>query len=452
MFRQVLAIAGNTFLESIRQPIYIVLLLAGGLMQAANTLLSAYSMAHGDASELAGDNKLLLDMGLATVFVVATLLTGFIATAVVSREIEDRTVLMVIAKPVGRPVFVIGKHLGVTAAILLATLILLVFFFLAIRHEVMSTARDHVDGPVVLFGALAVVIAVAVGVWGNFFYGWVFSSVAVLTLAPLSLVAWLGVLLIDKKWAFQPIATDFKPQILLASACVMLAMPVLTSIAVAAGTRLGQVMTIVVCAGAFILGLLSNYLLGRPAFDNSPAARIVAAEPVEDADSDLSEGGDVWRLTVDRPPPDFPAPGAPIYYGANPNGLRLAVPRQEGAFAGDPSSGEALRRAETPALVLRTVEVGPQYVLTIANAGGLAVERPPAPGDLLFLRPTGVNPLAFVAWSVVPNLQFFWLVDAITQGHPIPGRYLGLVSAYSFVQVAGFLCVGIILFQKRDVG
>ena len=57
-----------------------------------------------------------------------------------------------------------------------------------------------------------------------------------------------------------------------------------------------------------------------------------------------------------------------------------------------------------------------------------------------------------MAWGTAPNLQFFWLVDAVTQAHPIPPRYVGLVALYSLAQVTGLLALAVILFQKRDVG
>ena len=81
MFGQTLSIARNTFVEAIRQPIYFVLILAGSLLQVFNVLLSAYSMDYTEEGlQVQKDNKLLLDMGLATVLVVCTLLAAFIAT------------------------------------------------------------------------------------------------------------------------------------------------------------------------------------------------------------------------------------------------------------------------------------------------------------------------------------------------------------------------------------
>jgi ABC-type transport system involved in multi-copper enzyme maturation permease subunit len=452
MHRQLLAIALNTFLESVRQPIYFVLIMAGGLMQGLNTLLSAYSMSYDKSAEVTGDNKLLLDMGLATVFVVASLLAAFIATAVLSREIQDKTVLTVISKPVGRPVFILGKYLGSTAAVLLATVIMLFFLQFAIRHEVMTTARDHLDGPVVVFASAAVLLSIGLGIWGNFFYGWVFSSVATYAMTPLLLVAWLLTMLINKQWSIQHYLTDWKPQVVLAGVCILLAMPVLTAIALAASTRLGQVMTIVVCAGFFLLGLLSNYMLGRSAFSNHPLAEIREAAPIDDPDGDFSDAGDAWRITLAQPPSRSIGVGDLLYFGPSPNGLGIVNPKMT-PFIGDPTKATELDRQASPrAIVIRSDKDQSLDQYEIVNSGSITLSRPPEAGDFIFIEPTRTNYLSLAAWGIAPNLQFYWLVDAVTQAHTIPARYVGLVAVYTLAQVTGLLSLAVILFQKRDVG
>jgi ABC-type transport system involved in multi-copper enzyme maturation permease subunit len=78
--------------------------------------------------------------------------------------------------------------------------------------------------------------------------------------------------------------------------------------------------------------------------------------------------------------------------------------------------------------------------------------RPPLPGDYVFLGPTRVNAGAMAAWVAVPNLQFFWLLDAVTQNRAIPPGYVVLVFFYAIAQIGVFLSLAVVLFQKRDVG
>jgi ABC-type transport system involved in multi-copper enzyme maturation permease subunit len=478
MFKQMLAIAGNTFLESIRQPIYFVLVLAGSLLQIFNLALSAYSMGYTEEGhEVSGDDKLLLDMGLATVLVVATLLASFIATNVLSREIENKTALTVISKPVGRPLFVLGKFLGVAGAITMAVVIMLAYFLLAIRHEVMSTARDEIDLPVVVFGGGAILLSVGVGIWCNYFYNWVFSSVATMLLAPLSVLAWSLTTVVGKDWAVlertpafsewasehaglgakllaipsMPPPTEWwKPEILLAALCVILAMLVLTAVAVAVSTRLGQVMTIVVSGGVFMLGLLSNFFLGGAAYQNEPIASVKEVALNDDRD-DLTERGDDIVLTLDRLPDADLSPGRTIWLGSDPSGIDMytANPR---SFTGDLDDGtDLIDPDQGRAVIVRSFD-SEERRLELVNAGGAGVDESPMEGDFVFITPTDVNPAALAAWSVIPNLQSFWLVDAITQGHPIPFRYVGLMIGYTATQVMALLGLAVLLFQTRDVG
>jgi ABC-2 type transport system permease protein len=450
MFGQTLSIARNTFVESIRQPVFILLVLIAGAAQLFNTWGAGFSMGMSDSAEVSGDNKLLLDIGLSTVFVCGMLLAGFIATAVVSREIENKTILTVVSKPVTRPAVVVGKYLGVSAAILVAVLTMLLFLLMGIRHGVMSTASDMLDGPVLVCSFGAVGLAVLLGAWCNYLYGWPFSQTTVLLLLPFMLLGYTLVLLVDKHWDLQPITKDFKDQIAIASYCLTLAILVLTAVAVAASTRLGQVMTIVVCAGVFLFGLLSNYLIGRHAYVNGSIGTIreaIADHPTQESFSNLR---DTYTIILDGGTEASLRPGMSFYYGASPNGSDPAVPAFP-PFDALPDGDELFAEETQPAVLITSVRDGS---LTIRNVGSrpLRVRRPPEAGDYVFTSPTRVNIGAAAIWSALPNMQHFWVLDAISQNTRIPMSHVWMLTGYAGAQIAVFLTLGIVLFQKRDVG
>jgi ABC-type transport system involved in multi-copper enzyme maturation permease subunit len=259
MFQQVLTIARNTFTECLRQPVYVVVLLAATLATILNLYLAAYT--------LSDDNKMLVDMGLSTLFVACLLLAAFSATGVLSEEIENKTVLTVISKPVSRPLFVIGKYVGVAAAIAVAYWILSLNYLLTVRHQVMQTAADHTDWPVVVFGLGALAAAALCATMANYFYHWVFPSTFVGLYAAMITLSYIAVMLIGKEWAFQSPMTDVDPQLMIGLSLVFQAILILVAVAIAASTRLGQVMTLLICAGTFVLGLVSDGLL-RDIADN----------------------------------------------------------------------------------------------------------------------------------------------------------------------------------------
>lgn len=436
MLLQLLTIARNTLVESLRQPIFLLLILINALLQALTTWSTGFAMSYESSAEVSGDNKLLLDIGLSTIFLFATLMAAFVATAVFSREIENKTVLTVVSKPVGRPVLVLGKYLGVAVAILIAALTMLCFLLLSIRHGVMTTAADELDGPVLAFGLGLGFAALFIAAWCNFYYGWSFPQTAVMLLAPAMVLAYVLVLAVSKKWEFQSLAKDFKPQIMIGCGAMMMATLVLTAVATAASTRLGQVMTMVICLGAFVASLLTNHLLGRHAFVNQINARIKEVQAVDPAKTTFRNAGEQYQITLEQTPISPMPAGTGIYYGPNPNGFDLMVP--------PPSDG--------PQVAVSQATNATSYIIRNQGQTPAGVVRAPEAGDLIFLKPTRTNAAALAAWAALPNLHHFWLLDAITQNQRVPPTYIAMLAVYTLMQITAILCLAIILFQKRDVG
>ena len=109
-------IARNVFLEVIRDRILYLIALFALLMVAASVMLPEVSAGAQD--------KITLDLGLAGIHLLSVIVAVFVGTGLVNKEIEKRTVLVLIAKPVSRAEFLIGKHLGLSAvlAVLIAAL------------------------------------------------------------------------------------------------------------------------------------------------------------------------------------------------------------------------------------------------------------------------------------------------------------------------------------------
>ena len=55
-------------------------------------------------------------------------------------------------------------------------------------------------------------------------------------------------------------------------------------------------------------------------------------------------------------------------------------------------------------------------------------------------------------YALLPNIQFFWPADALTQGNDFTPAYLGMTLGYSLLMTAAILSLAIILFQDREVG
>jgi len=256
MFIQLFTISRNTLVEAIRQPIFVVLLLAGGLLMAVNPFLASYSMEPGS-----GDNRMLVDLGLGTLWLVGFIIAAFSATGAVCGEMESRTALTVVSKPVPRAVFVLGKFFGISGAILIANYILLLAFLFTVRHQVLQNASDRIDGPVMLFSMGALFASVLIAGAANYLYGRVFTSTLTGALI-VTLTAGFGfVLLINKEWGFQSPLTDFQTeegqlvQIVVGSALIAQSILIITAFGVTFSTRMGQVMSLLSCLMVILLGI-----------------------------------------------------------------------------------------------------------------------------------------------------------------------------------------------------
>lgn len=149
-----LAIALNTFREARRDRAQWILLLYAVIVLGGAFVLSPLAMGEG--------YRVTRDLGLAAMSLVGVLLIVFVGSGLVQKEIERRTVLTVLAKPIRRPEFLIGKYLGLLAMV---TMIFLAMLALLI---VVIWLREHRIEPAILvaagftYGELAVMTAVAV--------------------------------------------------------------------------------------------------------------------------------------------------------------------------------------------------------------------------------------------------------------------------------------------------
>lgn len=266
MFSRFWGIVTNSFTETIRQPIYGVLLLVTTGLLVLNVGVSGYT--------LDDDNKLLKDLGLSTLLLSGLFLAAFSSAGILSREIENKTVLTVISKPVSRPVFLAGKFTGLSGALAVAFYLLGIVFLLAMRHKVLERASQHFDLPVIIFGVSAFMAAILIAAFCNYLYDMQFASTSIALAMPLMTVALALVALIDPEWQIQRFGQDFMDGQLIGAALLVFAMVlILTAVALAASTRFGQVMTLTICLGVLLIGLVSDSMFGQYA-ERSVLARM----------------------------------------------------------------------------------------------------------------------------------------------------------------------------------
>jgi ABC-type transport system involved in multi-copper enzyme maturation permease subunit len=108
---KVLAIATVTLRETLRRKVQVNLLIFGTLLVIASYFISALTM--GD------QHRMISDLGLSSMQLIGTLLAVFLGSGLVAGDVERRVLYPVVAKPVTRTEYLLGRYLGLSAALLL---------------------------------------------------------------------------------------------------------------------------------------------------------------------------------------------------------------------------------------------------------------------------------------------------------------------------------------------
>ncbi len=252
---KLITIAKNTFVETLRQPVYAVIIGTALLLFLLSPSLSMYTMDD--------DNKLLRELGLSTLFLASLFVAIFSASGAVAVELENKTILTVLTKPVQRPIFVIAKFLGVIGAVALAHYLLTIALLMTIRHGVLETASDTHDWTVVGAAGVVVVATFLLSAFFNYAYDWKFTSTAVVVAAILATFAMVFLALIDRDWKFNPAKNGMNSLDIYGAVLLFLAAMIIAALAVALSVRFNIVVTLSACIGVFLLGLISDYAFGR---------------------------------------------------------------------------------------------------------------------------------------------------------------------------------------------
>lgn len=129
---RILSIALNTFRENLREKLLYNLLIFALLMIGSSIIVSRLTL--GDFE------RLILDIGLASINIFGVLIAIFVGIGLVSKEIEKKTIYTIVSKPVPRYEFLIGKFCGLAITLFVNTCVmvaglLLVLWFMKVPIE-----------------------------------------------------------------------------------------------------------------------------------------------------------------------------------------------------------------------------------------------------------------------------------------------------------------------------
>ncbi len=170
-FPKVAAISLSTFKTEVSQPLFWLILVIGFVF-----VIGSVYVPYNTFGE---DIKMYKDSGLTLIRVLAIFMAIWAASKSVAEEIEGRTALTVLSKPVGRRQFILGKFSGISLAIgvlfILLGLTFVIFVAYKPIYDSVETAKDAVDWqlcflesiqiiPAIVLSFLEVIIFVAISV------------------------------------------------------------------------------------------------------------------------------------------------------------------------------------------------------------------------------------------------------------------------------------------------
>ena len=464
MFTALYQIAKNTFRESLREPIFLLVLLSALCMIGQFPVFSMFVFR--------AQEKLVVDSAMATTMIFGWVIAVLIASYAISREIDNGTALLLLSKPVRRPVFIIAKILGILSA---AT----VFWFLCAVATLISLriAADQfrIDMTVMglYFGAIGLSFALAAV--HNYVTRSSFPMTTVLVMVVLiPIVAVAAHFLKYESYGEEHpgLALHIIPALVL----ILYSVWAMASLATALSTRFNLVSNLLICSVLFMVGLMSDYLLGRhtrePWSDTVPGGKATLwisqyrFAPTEmgavgkwerPEKIDAGEAFVVWS--------DQETPAELSVMGTQPEKLwnDRAGWKDNVVDLDGPARHLAIYDPETQAWDKR--QILNEAATVPKSAKGLDAAyvsyvfrrsnnppRVPTGGTYVSPYPNGGSFLASILYAFVPNWQLFWMADALAAKKTIPTSYVVYGGVYVVIMNVFFMLLAIALFWNREVG
>lgn len=181
------AIAWVTAKETLVQPLFLILSLTG--------IFGLFIFLFLPYHTLGEDTKIVVSQGLTLVKLFAVFLAIWTASSSIADEIEGKTALMILAKPVRRQSFVIGKYLGVMIGVTALFLILGLFFVNTIAYKLVYDARESAKDVPTALECSQYVMNIMPGLFLSYFETIVLAAISVAISTRLTLLPNLSICL-----------------------------------------------------------------------------------------------------------------------------------------------------------------------------------------------------------------------------------------------------------------
>lgn len=367
-------------MELLRQPIFLLLMTSSAVF--AVFLASTPYFGFGD------DPKLVKDSVLATLLLVGLFGAVISASASVAHEIRTGTALVVLSKPVGRIVFILGKYVGLSATLVVLTYVNLMSALVA--SKISFTAYGEADKTAFFVFTGAIALAYLLAGFTNYFLNRTFTSDAVTFVVILTTIAFIIIANMERAGSMFEDHIDVDYRLIPAALLILCAFLLLAGLALVCSTRLEIVPTLTICTLLFLVGLMSDYLFGRwaePAWVAFPSHQYVQSGPFTDDQKQL---------------------------------LSTVITKV------DANDNKKIDLNEMESLAAEDIEQ--------MKAAGLDSKT-----------------WASVVYALVPNWQLFWLADALENDKTIPWSYVGRSFTYVLCYLGALMALAVMIFESREL-
>jgi ABC-type transport system involved in multi-copper enzyme maturation permease subunit len=164
-------IARATTKEAIRQPLFPLLMALALIVLVTNTFTPFFSFGE--------DYRMLIDCGLATILICGLLLAVWTSSTSIADEIEGKTAMTLLSKPINRRQFVLGKFVGIMVAVFWLILPLMISFLALVYYKVGYDSRESANPDPETAFKLTIMLNTIPGLILSFFEICVLTSVSV---------------------------------------------------------------------------------------------------------------------------------------------------------------------------------------------------------------------------------------------------------------------------------
>ncbi|MEA2011858.1 MAG: ABC transporter permease subunit [Verrucomicrobiota bacterium] len=253
MYLSIIQIARNTFRETLRDPIFFILLLCSLILIGLLPECALFVFRE--------QKKLVIDSSLATILSFGWIIAVLASAHTITREIDKGTISLILSKPVKRYSVILAKILGIFAALTVFVLLNSLAALIALR-----VAKDQFRLEYIALGIYfgTILLACFYGGVRNYLSGESFvmnSSLGLMYALP-TITLLIAFIPVNGKLVY--FASSLVPAMLL----ILFAVLIIGIIAISLSTCLNTVSNLLVCFIVFTSGLMSDYLVGRFANTN----------------------------------------------------------------------------------------------------------------------------------------------------------------------------------------